>query len=102
MKVCLFEMLINAVIHGNKNDPSKRVLVLYTVAGDRIRISVVDEGEGFDSSALESPLDQRNLDKNYGRGIFIVKQYADEVYFNEKGNRILIVKNHEGAAGAWK
>jgi serine phosphatase RsbU (regulator of sigma subunit)/anti-sigma regulatory factor (Ser/Thr protein kinase) len=96
MKVCIFEMIINAIAHGNKNAPDKKVLILYKVIQDKVTISIVDDGEGFDYENLPNPLDKENLLKDHGRGVYIVKNYMDEVHFNEKGNRILVVKYHEG------
>ncbi len=95
-KICIFEMAINALVHGNKNDPEKKVLLLYKVAPNKVAISVVDDGEGYDYNALPNPLDDENLLKDFGRGVFIIKNYMDEVQFNARGNRILVVKYHEG------
>ena len=94
MKVCIFEMTINAVTHGNRNDFNKKVLILYKVIQDRVIISVVDDGDGYDYAALANPLDEENLLKESGRGVYIVKSYMDEVHFNKKGNRILVKKYH--------
>jgi serine/threonine-protein kinase RsbW len=95
-KICVFEMLMNAIEHGNRNDTLKKVIVLYAITPDVLRVSVVDEGGGYDYSALPNPLEPENLLKDHGRGVFIIHEYMDEVLFNEKGNRILVVKRHSG------
>lgn len=91
-KVCIFEMLMNAIEHGNKHDTHRKVVVLYSVSFDKARISVIDEGDGFDHTTLPDPLAPENLMKDHGRGVFIIRAYMDEVEFNSKGNRILVVK----------
>ncbi len=92
LRVCAFEMLVNGVVHGNHNDHSKRVVLLYQVTREKVAISIIDEGEGFNPAVLPDPLAEENLLKEHGRGIFIVRNYMDEVSFNEKGNRIYAVR----------
>ena len=55
-------------------------------------ISVIDEGRGFNYNNLPDPMIEKSIGKNYGKGLFIVKKYMDEVMFNEKGNRVMIGK----------
>lgn len=95
-KVCLFEMILNSILHGNQNNPNKKVLLLYKIAQEKIVISVVDEGNGYEYKNLPNPLTDKNLLKESGRGVYIIKNYMDEVHFNKKGNRILVVKYHKG------
>jgi serine/threonine-protein kinase RsbW len=59
-------------------------------------ISVIDEGEGFDHSRLPNPLDPTNILKDHGRGVYIIRQYMDDVSFNARGNRILAIKYPRG------
>jgi serine phosphatase RsbU (regulator of sigma subunit)/anti-sigma regulatory factor (Ser/Thr protein kinase) len=96
-KICIFEMITNALIHGNRGDASKKVFVFYKVALASATVSVVDEGEGFNYRQLPDPLLPQNRIKDHGRGIFIVRHYMDEVQFNVKGNRILGRKFHRKA-----
>jgi hypothetical protein len=51
---------------------------------------VQDEGEGFDPTALPNPLDEENLLKPSGRGVFLMKQLAEDVRyeFSEKGTTV--------------
>jgi serine/threonine-protein kinase RsbW len=95
-KVCIFEMAINAVIHGNGSDPRKKALVLYKVAQSKVIISIVDEGDGYDYLHVPDPLLEENLLKDHGRGIHFIKTYMDEVHYNKKGNRIMVIKYHDG------
>lgn len=94
-KICVFEMMTNAILHGNRSDPQKKVLVFYKVTRSEAVISIVDEGEGFKYNDLPDPLSQENRMLDHGRGIFLVRHYLDEVAFNTAGNRILGRKKQE-------
>ncbi len=100
-KVCIFEMLVNAIEHGNQRDPQKRVVILYSIYPEKAMISVIDEGEGFDHTTLPNPLSPENILKDHGRGLFIIHQYMDEVRFNAVGNRILTIKYPGGSKDVW-
>ncbi len=93
-KICIFEMLTNAIIHGNGGDPRKKVLLFYKVTDNEAAVSVVDEGKGFDFGSVPDPLLPENLIRDHGRGLFIIRHYLDEVTFNETGNRIMGRKFH--------
>lgn len=93
--VSVSEIVNNAVIHGNKRDPEKQVLLDLEIQPDRVRISVQDEGPGFDPDALPDPVASVNLMREVGRGLFIVRAYMDEVHFQKVGSqglRITLVK----------
>jgi len=81
--VAVRECVINAIKHGNKNDASKRVFVEFeTVFNDganELGIRIRDQGQGFDPEALANPLDPENLLKASGRGIFLIRNFMDEV-----------------------
>jgi serine phosphatase RsbU (regulator of sigma subunit)/anti-sigma regulatory factor (Ser/Thr protein kinase) len=88
-KICIFEMLTNAIMHGNKGDTSKRVTVFYSVNTFSSTISVIDEGDGFDYNSLPDPLSPENIMKDHGRGVFLIRNYLDYVEYNQRGNRVL-------------
>jgi len=90
MKIVLTELLVNAIIHGNKRDPSKKVVVGHTIDRDTIVISILDEGAGFDPAIIPDPTLPENLEKPCGRGLFIVRHYVNSLVFNETGNRVTI------------
>jgi serine/threonine-protein kinase RsbW len=75
------ESVTNAIQHGNKLDPSKRVEISFEVAPDHLEITVRDQGKGFQSDRLPNPLDPENLLKPSGRGIFYIRSFMDEVEF---------------------
>ncbi|WP_295720762.1 ATP-binding protein [Mucilaginibacter sp.] len=88
MMTCLNEAAINAIIHGNKLDMSKKVIINAEVDLKRIIWTVTDEGEGFDYNHLADPTAPENLESLTGRGVFIIKHLADQCIFNTAGNEI--------------
>ncbi len=81
--ICLSvrEAVNNAVLHGNKKDPSKWIEFEMERAGDAVLLRVWDEGQGFDQSALSDPTAPENLLRPSGRGIFLIRQFVDGVRF---------------------
>jgi serine/threonine-protein kinase RsbW len=88
MMTSLSEATINAIIHGNKLDPDKKVIINAEIEGRRIIWTVTDEGEGFDYNNLPDPTAPENIENLTGRGVFIMKHLADQCIFNAKGNEI--------------
>lgn len=92
LKLIFNELLINAVIHGNKNTDEKKVSLEIEIKANEIIVgTITDEGEGFDYSMLLSQdnlYDDEHLFMETGRGICLVYCLADEVSFNEQGNQI--------------
>lgn len=90
--VALDEAFVNAVKHGNKFDSSKLVRITAEVSSKEARFTIEDEGEGFDVNAIPDPLDPENLFKASGRGVLFIYNIMDEVKYNERGNRLTMVK----------
>ncbi len=113
----LHEAFINAVEHGNlelnsdlRNDPQgayqrlckqrrqeppyceRKVRVLANLTRDEIRITIRDQGRGFDPSGLPDPTVPENIGKISGRGLLLIRTFMDDVQFNETGNEITLVK----------
>jgi serine/threonine-protein kinase RsbW len=88
MMTSLSEAAINAIVHGNKLDPDKKVIINAEIEGRRIIWTVTDQGEGFDYNNLPDPTAPENLENLTGRGVFIMKHLADQCIFNAKGNEI--------------
>jgi serine/threonine-protein kinase RsbW len=72
------EAVNNAITHGNKCDLSKKVNIKCIADKRMLKILVKDEGEGFDPGSLEDPREEKNLLKEYGRGVFLIKSLMDE------------------------
>ena len=75
------EAVNNAIVHGNKSDPNKKVIIRCRVEKKTITIYVSDEGKGFDSENLQDPREEKNLMKESGRGIFLMRSLMDQVKF---------------------
>lgn len=90
MMVTMVEAVNNAILHGNKLDPTKNVEVKLYKNNDSIYFEVSDEGDGFDYNNLPDPTDPQNIEKPHGRGIFLMKNLADEVTFLNNGSRVKI------------
>ena len=73
------EAVINAVLHGNRCDMNKKVVLTAELQGSGLVICVRDEGEGFDPDRLADPLVPDNLLHESGRGFFLVKTCMDDV-----------------------
>lgn len=85
------EAVNNAVLHGNKLNPEKNVIIRADLLGNQMHIEVEDEGEGFCESILFDPTLPGNIKYEHGRGIFIIRQLADEISFKEDGRKLHII-----------
>lgn len=90
--VALDEAFVNAVKHGNKYDHQKNIRIIADISKTEARFTVEDEGEGFDVQNIPDPLDPENLFKTSGRGVLFIYNIMDEVTYNDRGNRLTMVK----------
>ena len=93
IEMALREALANAVVHGCKADPAKKIEC--SVSGDRdrgIMIVVSDPGSGFDPDSIPSPTDESNLHSEHGRGILLINKLMDEVKHESNGTVIRMRK----------
>lgn len=79
--VATTEAVNNGILHGNKSDPKKKVTVTCTVSHDALVIHIEDEGKGFKPEAVPDPLEEENLLKTSGRGVFLMKSLMDGVKY---------------------
>lgn len=84
----LYEAIVNAIEHGNKNNLQKRVHITYRLFSNWLIFKVRDEGPGFKFKELPDPLDSKNILTPSGRGIYIIRKLMNKVKFNSKGNEI--------------
>lgn len=93
IELALTEALANAVVHGAKSDPSKKI-ECDVACGEKEGVVIVvrDPGEGFDPSKISNPLDDENLYASHGRGIYLINQLMDEVQFHKNGTEIRMLK----------
>ncbi len=92
LRLCLEELLHNAMEHGNRCDVSKKVYITVKAEPKRAIIRVRDEGEGFDFlRQIKGQEDVPDILSERGRGLLIVRHYADELSFNREGNEATLV-----------
>lgn len=87
------ECVNNAIVHGNKLSQEKKVTVCYHIDNVHIEVTVQDEGDGFDPDSLPDPTAEENIDKDCGRGIFLMRHLADEVTFSDHGRNVRLLFN---------
>lgn len=95
IRLALDEALSNAIRHGNSGDSQKRVVVEYGMKDDAFQVSVTDEGHGFIPDKVPDPTLAENLERPCGRGVMLMKAYMSHVCFNERGNRVTLIKNRD-------
>ncbi len=99
LELLLREALVNAVVHGNGEDPALKVACRVSLEEDQAVIYVEDQGPGFDwisvsgmdgADAEQGP--DGRLEDSSGRGRAIMDQYADSVKYVPPGNRLILKK----------
>ena len=90
--LALEEAFLNAVKHGNKMDPSKKVTLEYLVDDEKVEIRMADEGPGFDPRSIPDPRMGENLYRPEGRGLLLMTTYMDMVEYNDQGNGLCMVR----------
>ncbi len=93
--IALTEAVNNAIHHGNKSNPNKEVSITYSSDGPLLRFTIRDDGPGFDFDNLPDPTDPQNIEKPHGRGVFLMRNLADEIEFNDDGATVIMHFNLE-------
>ena len=104
VSVAIRESVINAIKHGNRSDTNKHVFVEFETAVKaavpELAIRVRDQGEGFDPNDIADCLDPENILKSSGRGIFLIRNFMDDVQLRrapEGGMEIRMIKRVQPA-----
>jgi serine/threonine-protein kinase RsbW len=98
-RLALEEALVNAIKHGNDNDPSKSVRIECRLGADRFEIEIEDEGPGFEPEDVPDPTAEENLEKPSGRGIMLMRAFMTRVDYQGRGNRVLLEKDRGNGDG---
>ena len=88
--VAVTEAVNNAIYHGNLSLQEKQVQVrsIFEAKQKRLSFVITDEGAGFEYNNLPDPTAPENITMIGGRGVFLIKQLADWVIFNDLGNSV--------------
>lgn len=90
--VAATEAVNNAILHGNASDPEKLVRICLQATPRLVTIRVDDEGPGFNVTSLPNPLEEQNLLKEHGRGVFLIRSLMDDVRFKKlkRGSAVIM------------
>ena len=85
------EAFKNAIIHGNREDKKKNVLISFQRISNGLSFTITDQGAGFNYRAVPNPIETGSETENNCNGIFLIRSLADKVSYNSKGNHLEIV-----------
>lgn len=88
--ISVLEAVNNAIVHGNRLNPEKKVVIKSSITENDLKITIKDDGEGFDYKNVPDPTSPENIEKINGRGIFLIKNLSDKVEFINNGQIIEI------------
>lgn len=88
LRVLLAEALTNSILFGAAGDSARTVRVAAELTDRVIRLQVADGGAGFDPDGIPDPTTAEGVGRPAGRGLFLIRNLADRVEFNEQGNTI--------------
>ena len=85
MLIAVTEAVNNAIVHGNKMNEKKSIEVVFEPTETEFMFQVMDQGSGFDYTNIPDPTSPENIEKPNGRGIFLMKNLADNITFHDNG-----------------
>lgn len=88
--IAITEAVNNAIYHGNASNPTKNIDILFKTQKDHVSFIVKDEGPGFNFNNLPDPTNPENIDKPNGRGVFLMRNLADKVSFEDNGSTVVL------------
>lgn len=88
--VAITEAVNNAIYHGNQANPRKNIDIFFKSFPDHVSFIVKDEGKGFNYDTLPDPTNPENIEKPNGRGVFLMRNLADKVSFEDNGSKVVL------------
>ena len=88
--VAITEAVNNAIYHGNQANPKKNIDIFFKSFPDHVTFTVKDEGQGFNYTNLPDPTNPENIEKPNGRGVFLMRNLADSVSFEDNGSKVVL------------
>jgi len=98
VQIAVEEALVNAIQHGNREDPAKTVYVLYQATPSHVRIEITDEGPGFIPKLVADPTTPDHLCEPHGRGLLLMRTFMSKVEYLGCGNQLVMEKCRNGNA----
>jgi serine/threonine-protein kinase RsbW len=86
------EAIVNAILHGNRLDPTKKVRVSCRVSSRHVRVEVTDEGPGFRPEEVPDCTREDRLEEPGGRGLLLMRSFMTRIEYNDRGNSVLLEK----------
>lgn len=90
IQIAICETFNNAVKHGNRFAPQKKVTCTFDTSESSYIFTIEDEGDGFDHTTIPDPTLPENIEKIEGRGVFLTKILADQVEYLDGGRKVII------------
>jgi anti-sigma regulatory factor (Ser/Thr protein kinase) len=88
LRVTLAEAMANAIQSAVRAGGAHAISIAADLHADVVRLSIADHGAGFDPAAPPDPTLPEALEREAGRGLFLIRNLADQVEFNDQGNTI--------------
>lgn len=94
IRLSVDEAVTNAIKHGNRLSPDKKVRIEFQRNDAGVRIEIEDEGDGFCPEDVPDCTADENLDRPTGRGLMLMREFMTRIEYSEKGNRVVLEKLH--------
>ena len=91
ISLAVIEAFTNAIKYGNSGDATKMVTVVAEKIDNQLKVTLSDEGEGFDYSIIPDPTIPENIDKESKRGLFLMEKLSDELIFENNGATVIMI-----------
>ena len=91
ISLAVIEAFTNAIKYGNSGDVTKMVTVVAEKIDNQLKVTLSDEGEGFDYSIIPDPTIPENIDKESKRGLFLMEKLSDELIFENNGATVIMI-----------
>jgi serine/threonine-protein kinase RsbW len=91
--LAVHEALVNAIEHGNCCDAAKQVRVCYQLTDELLRVSISDQGAGFNLACLPDPTEPDRVEMPCGRGVLLIHAFMSRVSYNACGNEVIMEKD---------
>ena len=101
VRLCLDEVMVNAIKHGNRMDENKTWRTKVMVDDRQWAVRVEDQGEGFDPVDVPDINDPASLLLEGGRGILLITEFMDEIWYYDGGCRVQLTKRLHSNTGFW-